>query len=321
MTAEQKRNAVIAAYKEIIGRNNYSQTLRDYCYKKYKDGKYYSDCSSSISYAYKKAGYSFGILNTVGMYTNKNFTDVPVKISKGIIQNPSVLRIGDMLLFAGNDKNRKYAGYVGHVEMVYSISGGTYKICGHGSGNPSVKNMNDYCKSRYNTKASTPLGNRGLIKVVRSIQDDTASPIEPTVEFKILKNGSTGTSVKTLQENLMKLGYKLPKYGADGDFGSETVTALKAFQKDNGLEVDGEYGEKSDAAMHKALKTLELPKTVVVTGGTVNVRSAPNTSGKILGTVKAGATLEYQCIDSDGWHLVIYNKQNAWISGKYTEIK
>lgn len=176
MTAEERRANVVAWYKKIIGRNKYSQSLRSYCYSPYKDGKYYSDCSSSVSYAYSKSGNSFGILNTVGMYQSKKMVTVPVVISKGIIQNPEVLRVGDMLLFAGNDSSRAYAGYVGHVEMVAIIKPTAITIYGHGSGTPRATEMNAYCKKRYSTKASTKLGNRGLIRVMRFIQDDPESP-------------------------------------------------------------------------------------------------------------------------------------------------
>ena len=141
---------------------------RDYCTKPYKDGKYYSDCSSSVSYAYKEAGEGFGILNTVGMWNSKKLVDVPVTIKNGVIQNPEVLRIGDMLLFAGNDVGRKSAGYVGHVEMVGEISGGTVQLYGHGSGLAKKHEMNAYCRSRYNTKSVTPLKRRLLIRVRRS---------------------------------------------------------------------------------------------------------------------------------------------------------
>jgi peptidoglycan hydrolase-like protein with peptidoglycan-binding domain len=41
--------------------------------------------------------------------------------------------------------------------------------------------------------------------------------------------GSKGTEVKQLQENLIKLGYKLPKWGADGSFGEETLEAVLKF--------------------------------------------------------------------------------------------
>lgn len=187
MTANDKRLAVAAKYRTIIGRNKYSQAKRDYCYKKYSDGKYYSDCSSSVCYTYKECDLSFGILNTVGMYNSSKLTKVPVTISKGIIQDPEKLRVGDMLLFAGNDPSRRSAGYVGHVEMVGEISGKTVYIYGHGSGTPRKTEMNAYCKKRYGTKSITVLGNRGLIKVVRFIQDD--------------EDTSTDTSTKKVKVN------------------------------------------------------------------------------------------------------------------------
>ncbi|MGI6725235.1 MAG: peptidoglycan-binding domain-containing protein [Christensenellales bacterium] len=39
-----------------------------------------------------------------------------------------------------------------------------------------------------------------------------------------------GERVKTLQETLLRLGFSLPRYGADGVFGGETAAALRAFQ-------------------------------------------------------------------------------------------
>jgi len=64
---------------------------------------------------------------------------------------------------------------------------------------------------------------------------------------------------------------------------------------------------------------------VVVTGGAVNVRSAPGTSGtRVLGVVHKGDELPYQgqdkTIDGTPWHLVEYQNQNAWISGKYSKV-
>lgn len=62
---------------------------------------------------------------------------------------------------------------------------------------------------------------------------------------------------------------------------------------------------------------------VVVTGDSVNVRTAPNTeTGKILGVVHKWDTLEYQGITYDnGWYLVIYEGQNGWISPKYSKLE
>lgn len=169
MTASEKRASVVSKYAEIIGRNYYSQNLRDYCYKKYKDGNYYSDCSSSICYAYKEAGLGFGILNTAGIYTSSRLVTVDVEIANGQILDVSKIRVGDMLEFAGTDSSRPKR--IGHVEMVYDIDGSKVTICGHGSGRPSYKDMTAYCRSRYESFA--PGGwRKELVCVRRYIQDD-----------------------------------------------------------------------------------------------------------------------------------------------------
>ena len=178
MTVEEKRKLVANKYKIIIGRNYYSQTKRDYCYRKYSDGLYYSDCSSSISYAYKEAGLSFGILNTAGMYYCTKFTTINITTKNGVPTDFSKLRVGDMLLFAGSDASRPLK--IGHVEMVYSInSDGTITICGHGSGRPSFKDLREYCISRYNSKAAGGW-RKELACVKRFIQDD---PIIPKKQY------------------------------------------------------------------------------------------------------------------------------------------
>lgn len=306
MTAEEKRLRVRDKYREILGRNRYSQAKRDYCYKKASDGCYYSDCSSSISYAYKEAGYGFGILNTVGMYESKKLKRVDVTIKKGIPQEVDRLRVGDMLLFAGSDSGRAYADFVGHVEMVGEINGGVVTLYGHGSGTPSKKSMVAYCGQRQGARTSTKRGNKGLIKVVRFIQDDDDGNDDsiPVV------------TVKDVQSALLTRGYKLLVYGADGEYGPETASAIKAFQHDRGQDETGEI----NAALLDALG-LATAK-VVVTGGSANVRSAPSVeTGEILGVVKQGREFAYQGIDNHGWHLIEYQGRNGWISGKYSEIK
>lgn len=44
---------------------------------------------------------------------------------------------------------------------------------------------------------------------------------------------------------LIQLGYSCGKYGADDDFGSGTKIAVKAFQSDFGLDVDGIAGKNT----------------------------------------------------------------------------
>lgn len=68
----------------------------------------------------------------------------------------------------------------------------------------------------------------------------------------VLKRGSKGAAVRDLQTMLVKAGYPLPKFGADGGFGDETDAALRSFQSAMGLVVDGEYGKQSRIALKQA---------------------------------------------------------------------
>ena len=59
----------------------------------------------------------------------------------------------------------------------------------------------------------------------------------------VVRKGAKGNITKLIQKRLLSLDYKLPKWGADGGFGDETVEAIKAFQIDKSLSVDGVVGQ------------------------------------------------------------------------------
>ena len=60
-----------------------------------------------------------------------------------------------------------------------------------------------------------------------------------------IRRGSKGETVAEMQGILERLGYDLGSCGVDGDFGRMTEKAVKAFQKDHGLTVDGICGPKT----------------------------------------------------------------------------
>ena len=67
-----------------------------------------------------------------------------------------------------------------------------------------------------------------------------------------LKIGCSGSDVRKLQQQLQSLGYYT---GAiDGDFGSVTDSAVKAFQRASGLVIDGIYGPATSAVLNARLK-------------------------------------------------------------------
>ncbi len=63
-----------------------------------------------------------------------------------------------------------------------------------------------------------------------------------------LKKDSAGDAVAQLQEALIQLGYMSGK--ADGNYGDKTVSAVKAFQKANGLTEDGTAGEETQKLLY-----------------------------------------------------------------------
>lgn len=60
-----------------------------------------------------------------------------------------------------------------------------------------------------------------------------------------LKNGSKGDDVKKLQQTLVDSGYSVGNAVVDGIYGSSTAAAVKKYQKDNNLTVDGIAGNQT----------------------------------------------------------------------------
>lgn len=84
--------------------------------------------------------------------------------------------------------------------------------------------------------------------VAIAVSGDASSKATPAKK-NYLEKGDTGSEVTTMQKRLIKVGYSCGAAGADGDFGSDTDSALRKFQKDNGLTVDGQYGTNSKAKL------------------------------------------------------------------------
>lgn len=109
-----------------------------------------------------------------------------------------------------------------------------------------------YCREGYHTVCGLDNGSKykktleraGLTDTFEVKMEATTTKNKEvcTVELAVLKKGVKGDSVKALQTLLIGYGYSCGKCGADGDFGAATLKAVKAYQKANGLVVDGEVG-------------------------------------------------------------------------------
>ena len=74
---------------------------------------------------------------------------------------------------------------------------------------------------------------------------------------ELLRFGTVSDDVKKVQQALSDLGYDLGEFGVDGNIGSKTLAAIKAFQEANKLTVDGIVGPETLGALEKAAGTNE----------------------------------------------------------------
>ena len=111
----------------------------------------------------------------------------------------------------------------------------------------------------------------------------TAAPAA-SVSWPTMRKDDTGTDVAQLQEALIQLGYLSGK--ADGNYGTKTVEAVRAFQKANGLIADGAAGEQTQRVLYGGNAKAANVKTTAAPQQAATATAAPATSG----TLKVGST-------------------------------
>ena len=121
-----------------------------------------------------------------------------------------------------------------------------------------------------------------------------------------LEQGDSGDAVKALQKRLIELGYM--NGTADGDFGSATKAAVKLFQKQAGLTVDGVAGPGTQSALFSSNAPKYDGKTSVDT-------DTSSTAAKIIATAKQymGCTYVYgtsgpNTFDCSGFTCFVFKK-------------
>ncbi len=112
----------------------------------------------------------------------------------------------------------------------------------------------------------------------------------------VLKKGSKGESVKSLQNQLILCGANIT---ADGDFGTKTETAVKSFQKDMQLTADGIVGSQTQAALDMAVTWRTSGNALVEKAGSYLGISEPDGDNAIIDAFNALAGANYG--HSDSW--------------------
>ncbi|MDQ0188852.1 peptidoglycan-binding protein [Alicyclobacillus cycloheptanicus] len=137
---------------------------------------------------------------------------------------------------------------------------------------------------------STPNGGSGSTP-------NGGSSTGPVYPGTILQYGSTGVAVEEIQTQLNKLGYNCGT--PDGDFGTNTENAVKAFQADQNLTVDGQvgpqtwqalFGESSQTSSPGSFTNVDLrfPAPNDITASSLNQFLRYNAFGTLVGSPMYG---------------------------------
>ncbi|MBQ9326130.1 MAG: peptidoglycan-binding protein [Clostridia bacterium] len=140
-------------------------------------------------------------------------------------------------------------------------------------------------------------------------------PVATESAERTLKSGMSGDDVKEVQTMLKTIG--LYTGNVDGDFGSGTEKAVKAFQKSQELTQDGVVGSQTLQKLQKAAQSGTSENTVPVSSSSAASSSASVSVGKIQllhwfrevkPSLKSGqALLVYEPTTKISWNLKVYS--------------
>jgi len=150
---------------------------------------------------------------------------------------------GDQIFFSYAPGEYSHTGLVETVSegVVTTIEGNTSESVGRRSYAIGSSTIAGYGRPRWELAADT------------SPSDISFGPSESSK--RILKLGCRGDDVKKLQEDLIRMGYDVGPYKADGDYGDNTKKAVMKFQEQHHVEpVDGEVGDLTRAALKEILE-------------------------------------------------------------------
>ena len=323
---EKKSNKDLDSKTANAGSKNYTKYNRDM--KAWAKSAGINDqwCQNFVDWCFVKA---FGLeLAKKLIYTFTNYTPTGSnafkKRDRYIKRGKGKPKRGDVIYFYSATKGR-----IGHVGIVYKVTSSTvYTIEGNTSGASTLVTNGGGVRKKSYKLTSTYIDGYGSVDYSAATGDVGEVPAPLALGDRELKNYTEGPDVKQLQEALISLGYDCGSYGADGEFGDCTEMALRAFQKWNGCEVDGEYGPETHAALMAALEAANAvpepatPRFVqIMKNKKCFIRKGPGTNYADVGVAHSGDKLPYQGRTFDnGWHVVEYRGGKACVSGKYARL-
>lgn len=128
------------------------------------------------------------------------------------------------------------SGDADHVGIIEKVSNGNLTVIEGNNGNYP----NDRVRRREISSASSLI--YGYARPKYPVKS-SAKGSDVNISLPTVRNGDTGNVVKILQLALVAYEYNIGKCGADGEFGFDTESAVRQFQKRSCIAVDGIVGK------------------------------------------------------------------------------
>lgn len=241
---EARQKSIIAKYE--AGETKYKNSA---LYGKKWIGHYVIDCSGVAYRAFKK--FSVNIPHGTNSLWSGSYLSKKGKLTDKSAEFLATLPKGAPI-FTGTDTDKPHVGHYDGAGYVYEASSTTAGNIKTPITDKKWKYWGLYKNLDYEgAEPSAPVETKPV--------DETPADSRPT-----LRKGDKGEYVALLQTKLLARKYQLPKYGADGDFGKETEAAVKQFQQDWGLKVDGVVGKDTWKALDSSPELVQQFYTVTV---------------------------------------------------------
>lgn len=203
-------------------------------------GHYVADCSGLFTWAFKQLG---GTMYHGSDTMYKKWCTNHGQLKKGKRSDGKELKPGTAV-FVWNGKTYSHVGLFVGGDVVVEAMG----------------TQNGVTTSKVSASKWTYWGELKGVDFGDTVQEPVqqTTPPQNTVEIPItIRKGSSGVTVTKAQNILHKLGYDLGPYGIDGKFGAKTEAAIRKFQKDHNLVVDGIVGKNTWTALFQENNKLQ----------------------------------------------------------------
>jgi len=228
--------------------------------------------------------------------------------------------LDDLYLLEGSFEGlNKYEDYNQNtsLEVSFSIPESVQKDSSADASGTEADSQETQSEASIDQALESALDNAGA--ALDTVEETEAAPKAPEKEYETLQKGSSGDTVKTLQQYLIALGYL--DGAADGSYGDMTAEAVRSFQKNEGLEADGTADEETQQKLF-AEKIAQVQTADYTSFDPEGANKFDESFETLYGTSGSRVSvwmMMYLTLYSKGYDIIEVGLRNQYMAANYTD--